>query len=154
MGSSDKVVAPGSPDKVVARSAPHRPTAQAMNRRMAAAMSAGLVLMVGGGMAVWAAARSQPVIPASQTIPPMVSASLPLSDALSDTIKVLQRTQEQTVDQLQMLQDQLAAEKQETRRLSHQVAGMADELGALQTKVINLPASPSATAILAPKSHH
>jgi hypothetical protein len=46
-------------------------------------------------------------------------------------------TQQQAVDQLQVVQDQLAAQKEEIRRLSEQIATVNGKLQALQQSAAN-----------------
>ena len=67
------------------------------------------------------------------------------SDELLETAKGLQVTQQQAVDQLQVVQDQLAAQKAETKKLSEQIAAVTEKLDALQRSVADIPA-PSVAA--------
>ena len=76
------------------------------------------------------------------------AAALPSSPAheksskeLIETTKDLQITQQQTVDQLQVVQDQLAAQKAETKKLSEQIATLREKLDALQQSIANTPTS-------------
>jgi uncharacterized coiled-coil protein SlyX len=62
-----------------------------------------------------------------------------VSDELIETTKGLQATQQQAVDQLQVVQDQLIAQKAETKKLSEQVAAVTEKLDALQQSVVNPP---------------
>ena len=73
--------------------------------------------------------------------PPIASTA---RDELLETTKGLQATQQQAVDQLQVVQDQLVAQKEETRKLSEQVATVTEKLQALQQSVANIsaPVSP------------
>ena len=64
---------------------------------------------------------------------------------LLETTKDLQVTQQQAVDQLQVVQDQLVAQKAETKKLSEQIATMTEKLEALRSAV-------SAPAATPPKS--
>jgi uncharacterized coiled-coil protein SlyX len=73
----------------------------------------------------------------------MPSATAPreqVSVELLETTKGLQATQQQAVDQLQVVQDQLVAQKSETRKLSEQLATMTGKLEALQQSVADMPA--------------
>jgi uncharacterized coiled-coil protein SlyX len=54
------------------------------------------------------------------------------SDELLETAKGLEVTQQQAVDQLQIVQDQLAAQQVETKRLSDQVTALTQKLDQLQ----------------------
>ena len=71
---------------------------------------------------------------------------------LLETMKGLQVTQQQAVDQLQVVQDQLAAQKAETKRLSEQIAAVTEKLGALQQSVGDIPASSALATESQPKS--
>ena len=62
-----------------------------------------------------------------------------VSDELLETTKGLQATQQQAVDQLQVVQDQLVAQKAETKKLSEQIAALTEKLDALQQSVANTP---------------
>jgi septal ring factor EnvC (AmiA/AmiB activator) len=74
------------------------------------------------------------------------AAALPSSAAneqslkeLIETAKALQVTQQQAVDQLQVVQDQLLAQKVETKKLSEQIATLTEKLEAVQQSVANPP---------------
>jgi uncharacterized coiled-coil protein SlyX len=74
-----------------------------------------------------------------------VTAREQVSNEILETTRGLQMTQQQAVDQLQVVQDQLAAQKAETKRLSEQIAAVTEKLGALQQSFAEIPA-PSITA--------
>jgi uncharacterized coiled-coil protein SlyX len=63
------------------------------------------------------------------------------------TTKGLEVTQQQAVDQLQVVQDQLIAQQIETKKLSAQIATLTEKLDAHQQSVANIPA-PSVAALL------
>ena len=74
------------------------------------------------------------------------AAALPSSAAneqslkeLIETAKALQVTQQQAVDQLQVVQDQLLAQKAETKKLSEQIATLTEKLEAVQQSVASPP---------------
>jgi uncharacterized coiled-coil protein SlyX len=73
-----------------------------------------------------------------------------VSDELLETTKGLQATQQQAVDQLQVVQDQLVAQKAETKKLSEQIATVTGKLEALQQSVADIPAPAPGSP---PKSH-
>ena len=77
-----------------------------------------------------------------------------VSDELLEATKGLQVTQQQTVDELQVVQDQLAAQKAETKKLSEQIAAVTERLQALQQSVADIPAPSVATPVSPPKSRH
>jgi hypothetical protein len=61
------------------------------------------------------------------------------SSELLETSKDLQATLQQAVDQLQVVQDQLVAQRAETKRLSDQNAALPQRLDALQQLIANMP---------------
>ena len=95
-----------------------------------------------GGVTAWALGASK-APPPNVAMAPANSGGA--SDELLETAKGLQATQQQAVDQLQVVQDQLAAQKAETKKLSEQMAAVTEELDALQRSVADIPA-PSVAA--------
>jgi uncharacterized coiled-coil protein SlyX len=120
-------------------------------RRLIIPLVASLVLI--GGVMAWALGGSKVDAP-----PPNVAISTseqrPASDELLETAKGLQVTQQQAVDQLQVVQDQLAAQKAETKKLSEQMAAVTEKLDALQQSVASIPAPSVAAPVPPPKSRH
>ena len=100
---------------------------------------AAFVLIGGGGWTVWAVSATQEAAPRA-------------SDVLLETTKGLEVTQQQAVDQLQIVQDQLAAQQAETKKLSKQIATLTEKLDALQQSVANIPALSVATPVTLPKA--
>jgi uncharacterized coiled-coil protein SlyX len=129
---------------------------QAMRRRLAITLVAALVLIGGGWITLWAAGeRSPAVAPAAHPFPASGVSRRP-SDELLETTKGLQVTQQQAVDQLQVVQDQLVAQRAETKRLSDQIAALTERFDALQQSIANLPAPSTAAGPASaphPKSH-
>jgi uncharacterized coiled-coil protein SlyX len=64
-----------------------------------------------------------------------------VSNEILETAKGLGITQQQAVDQLQVVQDQLVAQQTETKKLSEQITTLTGRLDALQQSVANLPAA-------------
>jgi uncharacterized coiled-coil protein SlyX len=77
-----------------------------------------------------------------------------VSNEILETAKGLGITQQQAVDQLQVVQDQLAMQKAETKRLSEQIAAVTEKLDALQQSIASIPAPTVAALPPAPKSRH
>jgi uncharacterized protein HemX len=100
---------------------------------------AAFVLIGGGGWTVWAFSASKEAAPRA-------------SDELLETTKGLEVTQQQAVDQLQIVQDQLVAQQAETKKLSKQIATLTEKLDALQQSVANIPAPSVATSVTLPKA--
>jgi uncharacterized coiled-coil protein SlyX len=68
-----------------------------------------------------------------------------VSNEILETAKGLGITQQQAVDQLQVVQDQLVAQKAETKKLSEQIAALTERLNALQ-----VGSAPTVTAPVSP----
>ncbi|MDB5605556.1 MAG: hypothetical protein JWP25_2456 [Bradyrhizobium sp.] len=116
-----------------------RVAVQARRRRLIIPVVAGLVLIGGGWTMVWALGESKVVAPPSG-VPTASAISGRASDELLETTKGLEVTQQQAVDQLQVVQDQLAAQQAETKKLSEQISALTEKLDALQGSVTNIPA--------------
>jgi len=113
--------------------------ARDMRRRLAITLAAAVVLVSGGWITLWAAGGSPSVAPAPAELTAAAANRRPAGELL-ETTKNLQVTQQQAVDQLQVVQDQLVAQRAETKRLSEQIAELTERLDALQQSVANLPA--------------
>ncbi|MEA3157131.1 MAG: hypothetical protein QOK44_4720 [Betaproteobacteria bacterium] len=124
-----------------------RATVQASRRRLIVPLVAGFVLIGAGWTMVWAFGGSTVVAPS-----PGVTASATSSDELVETTKGLEATQQQTVDQLQVVQDRLAAQQTETKQLSEQIATLTEKLHALEQSVANIPAPPVPAPVQLPKA--
>src|SRR5437763_5669958 len=122
--------------------------AQTMRRRLVITLAAAVVLIGGGWITLWTAGGSPAVAPAPHA-PAALAASRRTSDELLETTKGLQVTQQQAVDQLQVVQDQLVTQRAETKRLAAQIAALTERLDALQQSIANMPA-PAARAAGSP----
>ena len=96
-------------------------------------------VLIGGGWTVWAFSATKEDAPRA-------------SDVLLETTKGLEVTQQQAVDQLQIVQDQLVAQQNETKKLSEQIATLTEKLDALQRSVANIPTPSSAAPVTQPKA--
>jgi uncharacterized coiled-coil protein SlyX len=79
---------------------------------------------------------------ATAEVPPSSVAHSTTVDQFLETAKALGITQQQAVDQLQVVQDELSAERAETKRLSEQIGALNEKLDALQQTVANFSAPP------------
>jgi uncharacterized coiled-coil protein SlyX len=113
----------------------------------------GAAILLIGGVTAWALGGGK-VDALSPNVAMAPATSNRGSDELLETAKGLQVTQQQAVDQLQIVQDQLAAQKAETKKLSEQMAAVTEKLDALQQSVASMPAPPVAVPISPPKSRH
>jgi septal ring factor EnvC (AmiA/AmiB activator) len=113
---------------------------QAMRQRLLITLAAAVVLIGGGWLTLWATGGSSTVAPSPH--PTAVSAaSRRSSDELLETTKGLQVTQQQAVDQLQVVQDQLVAQRAEMKKLSEQITALTERLDVLQQSITNMPAT-------------
>jgi septal ring factor EnvC (AmiA/AmiB activator) len=96
-------------------------------------------VLIGGGWTVWAVSATKEAAPRAP-------------DELLESTKGLEATQQQAVDQLQIVQDQLAAQQAETKKLSKQIATLTEKLDALQQSIANIPALSVATPSSLPKA--
>jgi uncharacterized coiled-coil protein SlyX len=113
-----------------------RATTHARRRRLGVLLVAAFVLMVASWTIVGALGGNKAVAPSAG----VATASATSSDELVETTKGLEATQQQTVDQLQVVQDRLAAQQTETKKLSEQIATLTEKLHALEQSVANIPA--------------
>jgi uncharacterized coiled-coil protein SlyX len=109
-------------------------------RRLIIPLAVALVLI--GGVTAWALGGSKVDAP-----PPTAT-----SGQILETAKALGITQQQAVDELQVVQDQLAMQKAETKKLSEQIAVVTEKLDALQQSVASIPAPSVAAPISQPKA--
>jgi septal ring factor EnvC (AmiA/AmiB activator) len=96
-------------------------------------------VLIGGGWTVWAVSATKEAAPRAP-------------NELLESTKGLEATQQQAVDQLQIVQDQLAAQQAETKKLSKQIATLTEKLDALQQSIANIPALSVATPASLPKA--
>jgi hypothetical protein len=130
-------------------------TAQVMRRRLLVTLAAALVLIGGGWLTLWATGESSKVATAPHPTAASTVSRRP-SGELLETTKDIQATLQQVVDQLQVVQDQLVAQRAETKRLSDQNAALTERLDALQRSIGNMPPTPPAAGSSSgpqPKAH-
>jgi uncharacterized coiled-coil protein SlyX len=120
-------------------------------RQLIVPLGAALVLI--GVVTAWALGGAKVDAP-SPNVAITPATSNHASDELLETAKGLQVTQQQAVDQLQVVQDQLAAQKAETKKLSEQMAAVTEKLDALQQSVASIPAPSVAAPVSPPKPRH
>ena len=110
-----------------------------VRQRLIIPLVAAFVLVGGGSMTVWSFSASKAVAPRA-------------SDELLEMTKGLEVTQQQAVDQLQIVRDQLVAQQNETKKLSEQIATLTEKLDALQRSVASIPTPSSAAPVTQPKA--
>lgn len=90
--------------------------------------AAAVALAIVGGAVTWRVIAMEPVVPKREA----VAARNPVLDELVASTKALENSQQQAIDQLQVLQDAVAAQQAETRHASDQVALLNGKLDALR----------------------
>jgi uncharacterized coiled-coil protein SlyX len=126
-----------------------RAAARARRRRLII-LAVAAFLFIGAGLSmVWAFGGTSALPPSPRVSSP---AREQVSNELLETTKGLEVTQQQAIDQLQVVQDQVAAQQAETKQLSEQIATLTAKLDALQQSVADIPAPPIAAAVPLPRS--
>jgi uncharacterized coiled-coil protein SlyX len=120
----------------------------ARRQRMIVPLVAASILLGGGLSIVWGFGGVLTPSPSAVSAP----AREQVSSELLETTKGLEVTQQQAVDQLQVVQDQLVAQQAETKKLAEQIATLTEKLDALQQSVANIPAPSVAAPLPTPKA--
>ncbi|WP_315831011.1 hypothetical protein [Bradyrhizobium prioriisuperbiae] len=108
---------------------------------------AGALVLVAGGIAVLRGGGANSTTPAPAPAVAVTAAPRPqISDDLIEATRALGTTQQQAVDQLQVVQDLLANQRAETKRLSTEIEALNAKLSALQEAVANIPGAAGASA--------
>jgi uncharacterized coiled-coil protein SlyX len=122
----------------------------ARRQRMIIPLVAASILLGGGLLIVWGFGGTRVLTPSPRAV--SAPAREQVSSELLETTKGLEVTQQQAVDQLQVVQDQLVAQQTETKKLSEQIATLTEKLDALQQSVANIPAPSVAAPLPTPKA--
>jgi hypothetical protein len=100
-------------------------------------MAAVAALLIIGGAVIWrVGANSQPAASPAKVV---AVAKNPAIDELVGTTKALDASQQQVVDQLQVVQEMLAAQQTETKRSAERIAALSGQLEALRQSFATLP---------------
>jgi len=133
-----------------------RRTVNVSNRQLNTRLLVGAVaaLLIVAGAFVWrVTATTTPLAQvASQTASPAPPAKNPVLDELVETTKALEASQQQAIDQLQVLQELLTTQQAEARKSSGQVAALNAKLEALQQSFASIPAVPAEDVAPPPRS--
>jgi uncharacterized coiled-coil protein SlyX len=127
-----------------------RAAAWARRQRMIIPLVAASILLGGGLSIVWGFGGTRVLTPSPSAV--SAPAREQVSSELLETTKGLEVTQQQAVDQLQVVQDQLVAQQTETKKLSGQIATLTEKLDALEQSVANIPAPSVAAPLPTPKA--
>jgi flagellar basal body-associated protein FliL len=103
------------------------------------------VLLVGAaGLILWATGSNS-----AAAVSPSVTALVQTSNELVEKTGALEATQQQTVDQLQVVQDQLVAQQAETKRLTGEIEALHAKLDGLAQSASEMSAG---AAVPSPKA--
>jgi uncharacterized coiled-coil protein SlyX len=109
------------------------------HQRLIIPVAAAIVIILAALSLVWDFGGTRAAAPSSSVgHAPTVEQ---VSNQILEAAKGLGITQQQAVDQLQVVQDQLVAQQTETKKLSEQMTTLTKRLDALQQSVANLPAA-------------
>jgi uncharacterized coiled-coil protein SlyX len=123
-----------------------------LNRRIIAALL--LVFVVGGGWSLlrgYHGTSAAAVVEAKSEVVATSAPTVPASADLVEATKALAISQQQAIDQLQVVQDLLTAQRTETKRLSDEVEVLNGKLSALQETVANTPTPGTGIQVPLPK---
>jgi septal ring factor EnvC (AmiA/AmiB activator) len=108
------------------------------------------VLLVGaGGLILWATGSNS-----AASVSPSVTALVQTSNELVEKTGALEATEQQTIDQLQVVQDQLAAQQAETKKLTDEIEALHAKLDALAQSASEMTAPSAGVAVPSPKATH
>jgi uncharacterized coiled-coil protein SlyX len=114
------------------------------HQRLIIPVGAAVVFIVAGLSLVWGFGGTMAAAPSSSVA--RAATVEQVSNEILETAKGLGITQQQAVDQLQVVQDQLVAQQTETKKLSEQITTLTERLDALQQSVANPPAASARAA--------
>jgi hypothetical protein len=106
-------------------------------RRLLVAVTSGLVLLVAGTAMVCGFGGRSDMSASHSTVVTATSEQRP--DDLSETAKDIKITQQETIDQLQAVQDLVASQQAEMKKLSEQVTALSAELASLKQAPVGTP---------------
>lgn len=107
-------------------------------------------LAIIGGALAWRIGASNSVDTA-QLAKALAPARNPVLDQLVETTKALESSQQQAVDQLQVMQDMLTSQQSETRKASDRVALLNGKLDALQQSFASIPPPAAEDPVVQPR---
>jgi ABC-type transporter Mla subunit MlaD len=100
-----------------------------------------------GGLILWATGSNS-----AAGVSPSVTALVQTSNELVEKTGALETTEQQTIDQLQVVQDQLAAQQAETKRLTGEIEALHAKLDALAQSASEMTAPSAGAAVPSPKA--
>lgn len=98
-------------------------------------------LVITSGLILWATGGNSAAV-----VSPGAAAAAPPQTDLAERTRDLEVTEQQAVDQLQVVQDQLAAQQAESKKLASQLEALNDKLDSLQQSLSNMSAPSAASS--------
>jgi hypothetical protein len=127
--------------------ADNRPGAPPIGRRFIAVIAVCVVLVGAAGLILWATGTNS-----AAGVSPSVTALVQTSNELVEKTGAMEATEQQTVDQLQVVQDQLAAQQAETKKLAVAIETLNAKLDALAQSASNIPAASADAGVPSPRA--
>jgi cell division protein FtsB len=125
----------------------NRLAARWVGRRLIPLLAAFVLLVAAGGVVLWATGSNS-----AAAVSPSVTALVQTSNELVEKTTALETTGQQTVDQLQVVQDQLAAQQAETKRLTGEIEALHAKLDALAQSASETMAPSAGASVPSPKA--
>jgi hypothetical protein len=125
----------------------NRPGAPLIGRRFIAVIAVCVVLVGAAGLILWATGSNS-----DAGVSPSVTALVQTSNELVEKTGAMEATEQQTVDQLQVVQDQLAAQQGEMKKLAGAIETLNAKLDALAQSASAMPIPSAGTDTSASKA--
>jgi hypothetical protein len=124
-----------------------RPGAPLIGRRFIAVIAVCVVLVGAAGLILWATGSNS-----AAAVSPSVTALVQTSNELVEKTGAMEVTEQQAIDQLQVVQDQLAVQQAETKKLASAIETLNAKLDALAQSASNIPAASAEAGVPSPKA--
>jgi len=117
-----------------------RPAAPLVRRRFIAVVAVCVLIVGVGGLILWTTGSNS-----AASVSPSVTALVQTSNELVEKTGALETTEQQTIDQLQVVQDQLAAQQAEMKKLAGAIETLNAKLDTLAQSASATPAPSAGT---------
>jgi hypothetical protein len=124
-----------------------RPGAPLIGRRFIAVIAVCVVLVGAAGLILWASGSNS-----AAAVSPGAAAIAQAPDEIVERTRALEVTEQQAIDQLQVVQDQLAAQQAETKKLASAIEMLNAKLDALAQSASNIPAASADAGVPSPRA--
>jgi hypothetical protein len=124
-----------------------RPGPPLIGRRFIAVIAVCVVLVGVAGLILWASGSNS-----AAAVSPSAAAIVQAPDDIVDRTRALEVTEQQAIDQLQVVQDQLAAQQAEMKKLAGTIEALNAKLDALAQSASNMSAASADAGVPSPKA--